>query len=97
MERKKPYYPPEFKAEAIRLVRESTKPVSMVAKDIGISVSALRKWVKQADIDEGKGREGALTTSEREELNRLRRENRQVKMERDFLKKAASFFARENS
>lgn len=97
MGRKRPYYTPEFKAEAVRLVRESQKPVSIIAKDIGVSESALRKWVRQADIDEGQGPEGALTTEERAELTRLRRENRQLTMERDFLKKVSSFFARENS
>ncbi len=68
-----------------------------MAKDIGVSESALRKWVRQADIDEGKGPEGALTTEEKAELTRLRRENLQLTMERDFLKKVSSFFARENS
>ena len=97
MGRKRPYYTPEFKAEAVRLVRESQKPASIIAKDIGVSESALRTWVRQADIDEGKGPEGALTTEEKAELTRLRRENRQLTMERDFLKKVSSFFARENS
>jgi transposase-like protein len=97
MSNKKPYYTPEYKAEAVRLARENQKPVSHTAKDIGLSESALRKWIRQADIDEGKGPEGALTTDEKAELCRLRRENRQIQMERDFLKKAAAFFARENS
>jgi transposase len=97
MARKRPYYTPEFKAEAVRLIRESDKSVGMIAKDIGVAETTLRKWVKQADIDEGKGPEGALTTEEKQELARLRRENRQLKMERDFLKKAAAFFAKENS
>jgi len=86
MGRKRPYYTPEFKAEAVRLVRESQKPASIIAKDIGVSESALRTWVRQTDIDEGKGPEGALTTEEKAELGRLRRENRQLKLERDFLK-----------
>jgi len=94
---KKPYYTPEFRAEAVQLVGGSEKAVNHIAKDIGVSESALRKWVRQADIDEGKGPEGALTTEERAEFSRLRRENRQLKMERDFLKKVSSFFARENS
>ena len=97
MGKKKPYYTPEFKSEAVGLLRGSDKPVSQVAKDIGVSQSALRKWDRQAKIDEGNGPAGALTTSEREELARLRKENRQVKMERDFLKKVSSFFARESS
>jgi transposase len=94
---KRPYYTPEFKAEAVQLVLASNKPIKQVAKDIGVSDSALRKWVRQAEIDEGKGEAGTLKTSEREELNRLRRDIRQIKMERDFLKKSVAFFARENS
>ena len=87
----------EYKAEAIRLVREGGKSVSQVAKELDLTDSALRNWVKQADVDEGKGPTGALTTAEREELTRLRKENRQLMMERDFLKKAAAFFAKESS
>lgn len=97
MERKRPSYTDQYKKEAVRLARESQKSPRNIAREIGISESALRKWIKQANIDEGKGPEGALTTNEREELSRLRREIRQVTLERDFLKKAASFFARENS
>jgi transposase len=81
-----PRYPPEFKAEAVQLVRSSGRPVSQIARELGISGNSLRNWVKQAQIDQGE-REG-LTTDEREELKRLRRENRVLKQERDFLKKA---------
>jgi transposase-like protein len=87
-------HPPEFRRMAVELAREHEKPISQIAKDLGISESCLRNWVAQADIDEGK-REG-LTTSEREELRKLRSELRVVKMERDILKKAAAFFAQEN-
>jgi transposase len=90
----KPQYPPQFKAEAVQLVRSSGRSISKIAKDLGISGTSLRNWVKQAQIDQGE-REG-LTTEEHEELRRLRRENRVLKQERDFLKKAAAFFAREN-
>ena len=90
-------YTKEFKREAVVLIRSGDKGYAAVARDIGVPASCLRNWCLQADIDEGKGPVGALTTEEREELTRLRRENRQVKMERDFLKKAAAFFARENS
>ncbi len=62
---------------------------------VDVAQSSLRNWVKQADIDEGKGPEGALTTEERAELRRLRRENRRLQSERDFLKKATAFFAKE--
>jgi transposase len=89
-----PHYPPEFKAEAIRLVRSSGRSIPQIAKELGISDNSLRTWVKQAQIDQGE-REG-LTTDEREELRKLRREVKVLKQERDFLKKAAAFFARED-
>jgi transposase len=95
--RKRPTYTSEFKAEAARVARQGGKPVAEAAKDMGVSETALRRWMEQAEIDEGNGPAGALTTAERQELTRLRRELRQVTMERDFLKKAASFFARESS
>ncbi len=95
--RKRPRYTSEYKAEAARIARQGGKPVAEAAKDIGVSESALRRWMAQTEINEGKGPVGALRTEEREELTRLRRELRQVTMERDFLKKAASFFARESS
>jgi transposase len=69
--------------------------LSQVARDLELTPGSLRNWVKQADIDEGKGPVGALTTEEREELRRLRRENRRLEAERDILKKATAFFARE--
>lgn len=71
---------------------------SKVARDLDLTETSLRNWVKQADIDAGKGPEGALTTEELKELRRLRRENRILKMERDFAKKAkkaAAFFAKD--
>lgn len=76
------------------MARERSKPIAELAKDLGISESCLRNWVQQADIDEGR-REG-LTTAERDELTKLRRENRVLKMERDILSRAAAFFATEN-
>ena len=87
----------EYKAEAVRRVREGGKSVHQVARDLDLTGSALRHRVKQAEVDEGKGPAGALTTAEREELTRLRKENRQLTMERDFLKKAAAFFAKEGA
>ena len=87
-------YTREQKADAVLLVRE-VGSLAQVARDLELTESALRNWVKQADIDEGSGPEGALTTEERDELRRLRRENRTLEMERDFLKKAAAFFAKE--
>jgi transposase len=91
--RSKPPYPPEFRREALELLKLSGKPVSQVAKDLGVSDQTLYVWRRQAQIDEGK-REG-LTSEEREELRRLRKENRTLQMEKDILKKAAAFFARE--
>ena len=92
--RKRRKYTTEQKADAVRLVREVGN-LAKVARDLDLTQSSLRNWVNQADIDEGQGPDGALTTEEREELRRLRRENRTLEMERDFLKKAAAFFARE--
>ena len=94
--RKRRSYTPEQKADAVRMVREVGN-LAKVARKLDLTESSLRNWVKQADIDEGRGPEGALTSEEREELRRLRRENRRLEMERDFLKKAAAFFAREES
>jgi transposase-like protein len=87
-------FPPEFRQRAVELARERAKPVRRIAEDLGISESCLRRWMAQADVDDGT-REG-LTTSEREELRRLRKENRVLRMERDLLSRAAAFFASEN-
>ena len=89
-------FSPEFKAETVKLVRESGKTVGEVAHELDLTETALRHWVQQADIDQGKGPEGALTTAEKEELTKLRRENRTLRMERDLLKKWAAFFAKES-
>ena len=93
---KQPRYPSEQKAEALRLVRESHQSVYKVAHHLGIPESTLSNWIRQARIDEGSGPPGALTTVERAEIRRLRRENKTLRMERDFLKKAAAFFAKED-
>ena len=93
--RNRRFFTPEQKADAVRLVRK-VGSVSRVAKDLDLTETALRQWVRQAEIDEGRGAEGALTTEEKAELAQLRRENRTLRMERDFLKKAAAFFAKEN-
>jgi transposase len=90
-----PAHPAEFRRRAIELARERAKPIGKIAADIGISESCLRNWVHQADIDEGR-REG-LSTDERAELVRLRRENRVLRMEKEILGKAAAFFAGESS
>jgi transposase len=90
-------YTEEFKAGAIRLVMEEDQSVSQVARSLGIHRSLVDVWVRQAKIDAGKGRPNAVTSNEKEELTRLRRENRILKMERAILVKAAAFFAKENA
>src|SRR4029453_2434992 len=94
--RKRRAFTKEFKAETVRLVRDQGKFVGAVARGADLTGTALRDWVRQAQIDAGRGAPGALTTEEREELGRLRRENRTLRMERDILKKATAFFAKEN-
>jgi transposase len=94
MGKTKPPYPPEFRAEAVRLARSSGRPLSEIARDLGCSLESLRHWVKQTKVDAGEA--PGLTTEEREELRRLRRENRILREEREILKKAAAFFARES-
>ena len=86
----------EYKAEVVKLVRDGGKKIGEVSRDLDLTESAVRHWVKQAEIDAGKGGTGALTTAERAELVALRREARQLRMEREILKKAAAFFAKEN-
>jgi transposase len=87
-------YPPEFRAHAVQLVHAEGASVPAVARDLGVHPETLRLWVKQADIDGG--RRDGLTTEERAELARLRRENRVLREEREILKKAAAFFAQES-
>jgi len=94
--RKRRAFTKEFKAETVRLVRDSGKSVGAIARELDLTETALREWVRQAEVDAGRGRPGALTTDEREELARLRREVRTLRMERDILKKATAFFAKEN-
>ena len=93
--RTRPPYPPEFKAEAVKLVRSSQKPLSELAHYLGVSTETLGNWTKQEQIDTGK-RDG-ITTDEREELRRLRRENKVLKEDREVLRKATAFFAGEEN
>jgi len=96
-EKKRRKFTKEFKADAVELVRGSDKSVAQIARDLGLAENSLRNWVKQAEIDDGRGSAGALTTEERAELAALRRENLQLRMERDFLKKASAYFAKDSS
>lgn len=89
-------FTPEFKAEAVRLCKAGDRGIAQVAKDLDLTQTALREWVRRAEIDAGEGGSGALTTDKRAELSRLRRENKQLQVEREILKKAAKFFARES-
>lgn len=86
-------YAAEFRQEAVRLFRVSGKPLRDIASDLGIAPESLRRWALQADVDDGR-RQG-LSSDEREELRKLRRENARLREEREILKKAATFFARE--
>jgi len=95
MTRKRRKFTAEFKADAVRLCQTGERSIGQVAKDLDLTETALREWIKRADIDGGRGPAGALTTAEREELTRLRRENKRLQMEREILKKAAAFFAKE--
>ena len=83
----------DFKASAVRLVLDEGKSISQVARDLDLTLSALRTWVERTRANRTHGKTG-LTTAEREELARLRKENRTLRMERDILKKAAAFFAK---
>jgi len=94
--RKRRAFTPEFKAEAVRLCRVGDRSITQVAADLDLTETALREWVKRADIDAGNGPPEALTTAEREEMARLRREVKKLTMERDILKAAATFFAKES-
>jgi transposase len=93
MPRTRPPYPPESRRQMVELVRAGRSPEEL-AREFEPSGQTIRNWVRQADVDEGR-RDDGLTTAEREELRRLRRENRQLRLEREILAKAAAWFARE--
>jgi transposase len=94
--RKRRVFTAAFKADAVKLVRDGGRSIGRVAKDLDLTETALRGWVRRAEIEVGEGPPGALTQAEREELVKLRRENKRLQMEREILKKAAAFFAKES-
>jgi transposase-like protein len=88
--KKRRHFTEEYKAEVVRLVRTGGKTMGQVARDLDLTETSVRAWVRQADIDAGKGPAGGLTTAEREELAALKREVKTLRMEREILKKAAA-------
>ena len=95
--RKRRTFTAEFKAEAVRLCRLGDRSIAQVAQDLDLTETALREWVKRAEVDAGNGPKDALTTAERDELAELRRRVKRLEMEREILKKAAAFFAKEST
>ena len=94
MPRTRPPYPPEFRVETVRLLRSGAATIRQVSEDVGVSQQTLRNWLRQANLDDGRRSDG-LTSSEQEELRRLRRRVRVLEQEREILRRAAVFFARE--
>lgn len=88
-------YSPEFKRDAVALVRSTGRPINQVARELGLSHETLRSWVKRDRIDRGQGDPGELSSSEREELGRLRRRVVELEAEREILRRAAAYFAKE--
>ncbi|MFT4569383.1 MAG: transposase [Candidatus Binatia bacterium] len=86
-------YTADFKADAVKVAQESGKSIRSVASDIGVNVNSLHGWIRRAKADRGQAGVGVASTTEMEELRRLRKENRELRMERDFLKKTAEYFA----
>lgn len=95
MPKSPPRYPDAFREEAVALVQAGDRSLPQVARALGINEQTLRIWVKRAEIDAGHGAPGELTSDERAELVRLRRENRLLQQEKEILKKAAAYFAKE--
>jgi transposase len=94
--RKRRVFTAEFKTEAVRLCQLGGNSIAQVARDLDLTETALREWVKRAEVDDGKGPPGVLTSAEHAELKELRKRVKRLEMEREILKKAAAFFAKEN-
>jgi transposase-like protein len=94
--RKRRSFTPEFKAEAVRLCRAGDRSITEVANDLDLTETALREWVKRADEETDQGSPEVLSSGERDELRELRKRVKRLEMEREILKKAAAFFAKEN-
>jgi transposase-like protein len=95
--RKRRKFTAQFKADAVRLVTSGGKTIAEVTKEFDLTETALREWVKRAEADAGRGAADALTTTERAELLDLRKRLKRAEMERDILKEATAFFAKENA
>ncbi len=94
MAKKRRTYTREFKDEVVKLVLDGGQSAAEVARKHGLQPSSVYSWVSQARVDRGNGPPGALTTAEKEDYRRLQRENRELRRERDFLEKAAAYFAK---
>ncbi len=94
--RKRRAFSAEYKAEVVELIRTSGKSIGAVSRDLDLTETAVRAWVQQAEVDAGRGPTGALTTAEREEFAELRKRVKTLEMEREILKKATAFFAKES-
>jgi transposase len=95
--RKKRIFTAAFRADAVRLCKAGGKGIADVARELDLTVTSLREWVRRAEADQGKAAPTVITSAEREELGQLRRDNKRLLMERDILKKAAAFFAKEST
>jgi len=94
--RKRRIFTPEFKAESVRIVRESGRSIGQIAKELDLTENCLREWVQRDRLGASRPGPEPLAIAERQELETLRRENKRLRMERDILKKATAFFAKES-
>jgi transposase len=94
--RKRRSFTKAYKAEVVELIRQGGKSIGAIAQELDLTETAVRDWVRQAEVDAGRGAPGALTSGEREELAQLRRRVKALELEREILKKATAFFARES-